>query len=60
MANNALCTGISGEGSSIFALCKGQNSADKVAVSRSDTYLDTRISLDIHISKINVQGVKIL
>jgi homoserine kinase len=51
---------ISSAGSSIFALCKAQNIVDKVAVSMSDAYLDTRISLDIHISKINDQGVKIV
>jgi homoserine kinase len=51
---------ISGAGLSIFALCKGQNIVDKVAVSMSDAYLNTGISLDIHISKINDQGAKIL
>jgi homoserine kinase len=60
LANSTLGAGISGAGPSIFAWCKGQNSADKVAVSMSDAYLDKRISFDIHISKINDQGVKIL
>jgi homoserine kinase len=51
LANSVLGAGISSAGLSVFAFCKGQNSAYKVAVSRSDAYLDTRISLDIHISK---------
>ncbi|WP_157485514.1 hypothetical protein [Flavobacterium sp. ACAM 123] len=60
LANSTLRAGISGERSSIFALCEGQNIADKVAVIMSEAYLDIRISFDIHISKINVQSVKIL
>jgi len=34
LANSVLGAGISGAGLSIFALCKGQNIADQVAVSR--------------------------
>jgi homoserine kinase len=60
LANSVLGAGISGVGPSIFALCKRQNIADQVTVSRSDTYLDTRISFAIPISKINDRGVKIL
>jgi len=51
---------ISSADSSLFALCKGQTITDKVAVSMSDAYLDTEISFDNLISKINDQGVKIL
>jgi len=58
--NGALGAVISGAGRSIFALCVGQTIADKMDVSISDAYLDTGFSFDIHISKINDQGVKIL
>jgi homoserine kinase len=60
MANGALGAGISGAGPSIFALCKGQASAEKVAYAMSDAYADTGIPFDIHISKVNDQGVKAL
>jgi len=60
LANGALGSGISGAGPSIFALCKGQNSAEKVAISMSNGYQATGIPFDIHISKVNDQGIKIL
>jgi homoserine kinase len=58
LANGALGAGISGAGPSIFALCKGQAAAEKVAFGMSDAYADTGIPFDIHISKVNDQGVK--
>jgi len=58
--NGALGAGISGAGPSIFALCKGQTIADKVAFAMSETYSTTGIPSDIHISKINPIGVKII
>lgn len=54
----ALGSGISGAGPSIFALCKGQEIAEKVAFAMSESYLYTGITFDMHISKINPQGVK--
>jgi homoserine kinase len=54
----ALGSGISGAGPSIFALCKGQEIAEKVAFAMSESYLNTGITFDMHISKINPQGVK--
>ncbi|MDI1317799.1 homoserine kinase [Flavobacterium sp.] len=60
LANGALGSGISGAGPSIFALCKGQTIAEKVAISMSNSYLETGIPFDIHISKVNDQGVKTL
>jgi homoserine kinase len=58
--NGALGSGISGAGPSIFALCKGQNSAEKVAFAMSESYQNTGIMFDIHISKINPNGVAII
>jgi homoserine kinase len=60
LANGALGAAISDAGLFVFALYKGQNTTDKVAVNNSDDCVDTRISFDIHISKINDQRVKIL
>jgi len=54
----ALGAGISGAGPSIFALCKGQTSAEKVAFAMSNAYLETGIPFDIHLSKVNDEGVK--
>ncbi|NBU80860.1 MAG: homoserine kinase [Flavobacteriaceae bacterium] len=58
--NGALGSGISGAGPSIFALCKGQAIAEKVAYAMSNSYLEIGISFDIYISKVNDQGTKII
>ena len=58
--NCALGAGISGAGPSIFALCKGQETAEKVAFAMSESFQNTGIEFDIHISKINPNGVKII
>lgn len=54
----ALGAGISGAGPSIFALCKGQAVAEKVAFAMSSNYLDTGIPFDMHVSRVNDEGVK--
>ena len=54
----ALGSGISGSGPSIFALSKGEAIAQKVAASMKETYQNIGIDFDIHISKVNSQGVK--
>ena len=58
--NGALGAGISGAGPSIFALCKGETIANTVAKSMSDAYKDAGIPFDIHISKVNAEGTKII
>ncbi len=60
LENGALGAGISGAGPSIFALCKGQATAEKVAYAMNTSYLDTGITFDMHISKVNDEGVKII
>lgn len=60
MANGALGAGISGAGPSIFALCKGQTIAEKVAIGMSNGYQETGIAFDMHISKVNDEGVKVI
>jgi homoserine kinase len=60
LLNDALGSGISGAGPSIFALCKGQDKAEKVAYAMSESYQNTGIVFDMHISKINPNGVDII
>ena len=54
----ALGCGISGSGPSIFALSKGLETAKSVAESMKETYSKFGIPFDIHVSKINTQGIK--
>ena len=54
----ALGCGISGSGPSIFALSKGEETAKKVAAAMKAVYEKVGIDYDIHISKVNKQGVK--
>lgn len=57
---DALGAGISGSGPSIFSLSNGLETAKNVANTMKHIYAKTNIDFDIHISKINTQGVKIL
>lgn len=57
LQNGALGAGISGAGPSIFALCKGKDSAEKVAQAMKNSYANTGINFDLHVSKINPNGV---
>ncbi|RIV30350.1 homoserine kinase [Flagellimonas lutimaris] len=54
----ALGSGISGSGPSIFALSKGEKIAQQVAESMKETYQNIGVDFDIHVSKVNSQGVK--
>lgn len=54
----ALGCGISGSGPSIFALSKGKENALNVAEAMKLVYDKVGIDYDIHISKINKQGIK--
>ncbi len=56
----ALGAGISGSGPSIFALSKGEETAKLVGQTMAEIYNNTDIDYDIHVSKINQQGIKIL
>jgi homoserine kinase len=56
----ALGAGISGSGPSIFALSKGLENATKVGVAMKSVYEKVGIDYDIHISKINTEGIKII
>lgn len=56
----ALGGGISGSGPSIFALSKGKETAEKAAKAMAEIYKDFGVDYDIHVSKINTEGVKVL
>jgi len=60
LKHGALGCGISGSGPSIFSLCKGQESAEKVKTAVKNVYSQTVIDFEIHLSKINTEGIKIL
>lgn len=56
----ALGGGISGSGPSIFALSKGKEIAEKVAKAMSEVYEEMNLKYEIHVSKVNPNGIKIL
>jgi homoserine kinase len=58
--NRALGAGISGAGPSIFALCKGKKTAETVANAMQNAFKETKIPYDIHVSKINEEGTKLI
>jgi homoserine kinase len=58
--NGALGSGISGSGPSIFALSKGATNAQKIADAMSKVYEEMNLPYEIHVSKINPDGVTII
>ena len=56
----ALGTGISGSGPSIFSLSKGLEISVNVKDAINNMYLKTGIEFDIHVSKINTEGIKVI
>jgi homoserine kinase len=56
----ALGSGISGSGPSIFAFSKGNETALKVGEAMKTVYNKIGIAYEIHVSKINMEGVKLL
>lgn len=58
--NGALGSGISGSGPSIFALSKGEETAEKIANAMSAVYDEINLPYEIHVSKVNPEGVTII
>jgi len=54
----ALGSGISGSGPSIFAFSKGADTAQKVAESMKEVYQEIGIDFDVHVSRVNVEGIR--
>ena len=51
---------ISGGGPSIFSLCKGEQSALKVKEAIAEVYEQYGVEFEIHVSKVNLAGAKII
>ncbi|TBW26427.1 homoserine kinase [Gramella sp. KN1008] len=60
VANGALGFGISGSGPSVYALCRGDENAERVKQAIKEFYEKKGIEFDLHLSAINKEGVKIL
>jgi len=60
LENGALRSGISGSGPSIFALSKGIETANRIAKAMFVIYEDMNMPFEIHVSKVNPEGVKII
>jgi homoserine kinase len=60
MQAGALGCGISGSGPSIFAFSEGEKVAKNVAGAMKEVYQKIGIDYDVHVSKINVEGVRLL
>lgn len=60
LQKGALGCGISGSGPSIFALSKGIATAQIIADAMRETYLKFQIPFEIHVSKVNEMGVKMV
>ncbi|WGH76657.1 homoserine kinase [Tenacibaculum tangerinum] len=60
MKAGALGAGISGSGPTIFTLCKGDETAEKVYKIIQETYQDKQIDFNMILSNINTEGIKIL
>ena len=58
--SGALGCGISGSGPSIFALSKGEETASRVADGMRSVYKKIDIEFEIHVSKINKKGIRII
>jgi len=56
----ALGSGISGSGPSVFSFCEGVEIANKVGDAIKKVYSKTKIEFDIHVSRINTEGIKVL
>ncbi len=60
LQNGALGFGISGSGPSTFSICKGEKTAREVRNQIDLFFKKTNIPFELHLSKINTKGVKII
>ena len=60
LENGALGSGISGSGPSIFALSKGVATAEKIAKAMSEVYNNMNLPYEIHVSRVNDEGMKVI
>ncbi|APG59305.1 homoserine kinase [Christiangramia salexigens] len=59
-SNGALGFGISGSGPSVYAMCRGNENAEKVKEAFQNFYEKKDIGFELHLSGINKKGVKVL
>lgn len=60
LLNGALGSGISGSGPSIFALCQGEKIANNVAKAMCAVFDDMKLPYEMHVCKVNDEGIKII
>ena len=60
LRTGALGCSISGSGPSIFALCRGEENAQKVAQSYEELYKSIGLESFVHVSGINTKGAEVL
>ncbi|MDN3593667.1 homoserine kinase [Zunongwangia endophytica] len=60
LESGALGFGISGSGPSVYAMCRGREQAENVKHQIAEFMEKQSITYDLHLSKINPEGVKIL
>jgi homoserine kinase len=60
LAAGALGFSISGAGPSVFALCEGEEAAQKVGKAVSDAFSKIELENQLYISRINCEGVKMM
>ncbi|WBL26950.1 homoserine kinase [Zunongwangia sp. HGR-M22] len=60
LESGALGFGISGSGPSVYAMCRGREQAENVKQQIAQFMEKQSITYDLHVSKINPEGVKIL
>lgn len=60
LENGALGSGISGSGPSIFALSKGVATAEIIAKAMSEVYNNMNLPYEIHVSRVNDEGMKVI
>ena len=60
LEKGALGSGISGSGPSIFALSKGIETAKRIAEAMGTFYEEINLPFEIHVSKVNSEGIKII
>jgi homoserine kinase len=60
MDAGALGGGISGSGPSVFMMCRTMQEAEKVKLAMQENYASTGLAFDIHLSTLNLEGVKVI
>lgn len=60
LASGALGVGISGSGPTLFMLCKGNVSAEKVSVATEQVFQSLSLPCDVFVSAVNTEGARVI